>query len=444
MKVLFSCVGTTDPIRGMHDGAMLHIMRHYRPDAVVMYVSPEMKAHDAKDNRYALAFESIQQRYPDYHPEIHRIDGDAVDVSEFDSFYEPFQKIVKDWSAQYPDAEILLNLSSGSTQMKMTMALLAMDLRYRTKGIQVKNFEQRSGTSERSSEDNYDIHAEIELNEDDDDASPNRCSEPDLFLIRRNEERQRVKAMLDQYDYKALEAMRDAIPADCRKLVRHLAHRSDYDFAQAEELAENLPVPFCLFPMRPCKSWATKRAYREESEYLLCLELMQKTGALTNFVLRLNPLVLRLQQAYLKQICSFDCGQITIRKGSHVLISRDKIRALHPALETYLDQHFNIFRDNTDISIVFCNALLAYLGKADTEEGRLFTALEKLNQSQRNAAAHTLNNTTEQDIYDLIGFGSKKLVEKLEALIQEIYADLCDPKLFRIYDTCNEYIYQRL
>lgn len=444
MKVLFSCVGTTDPIRGMHDGAMLHIMRHYRPELVVMYVSPEMKAHDAKDNRYMLAFESIQQCYPDYHPKIQRIDGTAVDVSEFDVFYDPFQKIVKELSGQYPDAEILLNLSSGSTQMKMTMALLAMDLRYRTKGIQVKNFENRSGTSERSSEKSYDVQAEIELNEDNDDTSPNRCSEPELFLIRRNEERQRIKAMLDQYNYKALGAMLDAIPSDCRKLVRHLAYRSDFNLTQAEALAKDLSIPFSLFPMRPCNSWTVNRQYREESEYLLCLELMQKTGALTNFVLRLNPLVLRLQQAYLKRICSFDCRQITISKGSRILISRDKIHALDSDLEVYLDQYFNIFRNNTDISIIFCNALLTYLGKADTEAGKLFDALERLNQNQRNAAAHTLNNTIEKDIYDLTGLSSKKLVEQLKSLMYEIYSDLCDPKLFYIYDTCNKHIYQKL
>ena len=30
-RVLFTCVGTSDPVREMRDGSMLHIMRHYRP-----------------------------------------------------------------------------------------------------------------------------------------------------------------------------------------------------------------------------------------------------------------------------------------------------------------------------------------------------------------------------------------------------------------------------
>ena len=42
-RILFSCVGSTDPVRGLRDGSMLHIMRHYRPDKVVLYLSAEIR-----------------------------------------------------------------------------------------------------------------------------------------------------------------------------------------------------------------------------------------------------------------------------------------------------------------------------------------------------------------------------------------------------------------
>lgn len=87
--------------------------------------------------------------------------------------------------------------------MKLTMALLAMDLRFGTKGVQVKNFEKQSGTSERSTENNYDIEAEIELNEDIEPDALNRCSEPELFVIRREAERQQIGDLLDHYNYEA-------------------------------------------------------------------------------------------------------------------------------------------------------------------------------------------------------------------------------------------------
>ena len=31
MKILFTPAGDTDPVRGYHDGGMLHILRHYAP-----------------------------------------------------------------------------------------------------------------------------------------------------------------------------------------------------------------------------------------------------------------------------------------------------------------------------------------------------------------------------------------------------------------------------
>ena len=57
---------------------------------------------------------------------------------------------------------------------------------------------------------------------------------------------------------------------------------------------------------------------------------------------------------------------------------------------------------------------------------------------------HTLNNITEEDIKESMGISSKILIEKLEKLLKTIYGDLCAPKLFDIYDTCNAYIYQMI
>jgi hypothetical protein len=42
-QVLLSFLGTTDPIRGERDGAMLHILRHYRPEVVCLLFTPEVR-----------------------------------------------------------------------------------------------------------------------------------------------------------------------------------------------------------------------------------------------------------------------------------------------------------------------------------------------------------------------------------------------------------------
>ena len=37
--VFFTCVGTTDPVRGGRDGGVLHIMRNYRPQKVYLWTA---------------------------------------------------------------------------------------------------------------------------------------------------------------------------------------------------------------------------------------------------------------------------------------------------------------------------------------------------------------------------------------------------------------------
>ena len=41
-------MGRTDPIRGEHDGPILHIVRHYRPEAVILILSEEIGKEEAE------------------------------------------------------------------------------------------------------------------------------------------------------------------------------------------------------------------------------------------------------------------------------------------------------------------------------------------------------------------------------------------------------------
>ena len=41
-RILFSPIGNTDPITNNYDGAMLHIIREYRPDKVYLYLSKDI------------------------------------------------------------------------------------------------------------------------------------------------------------------------------------------------------------------------------------------------------------------------------------------------------------------------------------------------------------------------------------------------------------------
>ena len=63
MKILISAVGDTDPIRNFHDGPLLHIVRVYRPEKIVLVHSERSLT---KHDKLVKALKSIK----DYSPEI--------------------------------------------------------------------------------------------------------------------------------------------------------------------------------------------------------------------------------------------------------------------------------------------------------------------------------------------------------------------------------------
>ena len=69
-EVLFTCVGTTDTVRGCRDGGMMHIMRHYRPQGVYIFVSREMEALDQKDQRYSKTLQFMRGHWDGYAPKV--------------------------------------------------------------------------------------------------------------------------------------------------------------------------------------------------------------------------------------------------------------------------------------------------------------------------------------------------------------------------------------
>lgn len=63
-KILFSPVGGTDPMSewNYHDGALLHIARHYKPDEIYLYMSKEILQKHEQDDRYRYCIKKLGER----------------------------------------------------------------------------------------------------------------------------------------------------------------------------------------------------------------------------------------------------------------------------------------------------------------------------------------------------------------------------------------------
>ena len=441
-RILFTCVGKTDPVRDCRDGAMLHIIRHYLPQKVYIVLSKEMEAWNKRDNRYNKA---IKKFCCDFHEEIdvHFLPCGIEDVSNFDAFDSLFQKYLAEIVCKNPDAEILLNVSSGSPQMKVTMCLLADNIKFRKiKAIQVITPQRGANVSENTIQKEYDLNAEIELNDDNEPSSENRCREPEILSIKRAIALKQVQALLDSYEYKSLKILLKFLgltdkTSPAMKLTEHLLLRQDLKTKEAENLASGKEFGIDLFPIANVKC-------REATEFFLVLQNLGKTGKTTEFVLRLNPFVIKMQELYLLKEFHFDCERIKeeTSSGSEKIVKRDKIEAINHPLMVAIDGCFKGgFRDSHP-NIILYNRILKFLNNRDKKSTYyidFFDTCESINR-ERNSSAHSLYGIDESDLKRT----PNEILDTLRKLLLICYGKECRKEIFSIYDRTNKLIINSL
>lgn len=449
MSVLFSCIGTTDPVRDLRDGSMLHILRHYRPEAVALFFSLEMEELSQKDQRFVRCFDYLREHW-DYRPEVLHYSSDR-DPADFDAVGEEILSRLDALSAKYPGQELLLNLSSGTPQMKMILAQAAVSTRFRARGIQVLIPGKAAGTSSRTNDKDYDIDLQLALNDDENAESENRCIEPKLLVTQRQQQKERIGALLDRRDYAALQNLKDILPGYLTSLVQHLDERNHLRGAEAQNTArqakrDNPELPG-LYP-------AFGRGRRlmdavEMTDYYLMLRNLQRVGDTTGFVLRLNPFVISLQECLIDgmmpQGCSFRdvlAGRSVFRNCLDPMAFQQSMPGLFSQVSACAQNRGIGQLESRSVSMVICNAFLDALN-APQETLDFFDRMERLNAEQRNDSAHRLSETLESDIRRSSGMDSAQIVNKLSVLLAHVYPEW-NQTWARIYETCNEYILSKL
>lgn len=196
MTTLISCIGDTDPIRNRHDGALLHLVRVFRPKKILLIYSERALS---KETNILLALNSIDG----YNPMIEKSD-EVISDSEvfiFDKMYEVLNGIISKYSKE--DEDLILNLSSGTPQMKS--ALFTIN---RLKDINVKAY-QVVTPSHSSNEgikhvNNLDIDYLISTNLDNRDDFEKRILEDKAEKFQQTLIKRTMKDLLNSFDYESL------------------------------------------------------------------------------------------------------------------------------------------------------------------------------------------------------------------------------------------------
>lgn len=397
-RILFSPLGDTDPIRDCHDGACLHILRHYQPERVVLFYTKDMENKERRDHRYTRAIHKLSPNCA-----IEEIFSGIVAAYLYEEFSKILPEAVQSVRDRYPEHEILINLSSGTPQMKTVLAMLAADTE-RCRGIQVPSHSGKSNRKNKPASDDVDVDILLEVNVDDEEGAKNRCEEPPLSVFRYHAEKNRIISLIHAYEYNAaltLARSSSLVPADAKQLLKHAAARTDLLPDKARKiLAEYNGQKLFLF------------TGEEELliEYFLIMQIDQENDHLSNFMLRISPFLDKFLLDYVQKNVRggrqnpkniLNLSRYIKRKGGYRL-ERERIEQAAPKLLTRLDREYGGYKDS-DLSftllIYYCDYMQEEGLTKDTKlHDDMMAELGKLGDIRilRNNVAHQITNVTRE------------------------------------------------
>ena len=391
--ILFSAVGHSDPVSNKHDGAILHICRHYKPSKVYLIYSKEMCEIRDSDNRFEAAIDDLNKR------ECLDIKCEAIlkpeleNVHRFDDLVDIMKGELEKIHTANSGSEILLNVSSGTPAMKGAFILIAnlLPASYKLKVIQVSAPER---TWKAKEDDNKElskkIFEDIKNNSDFAQDSPDRTYVEPMSNIYSEIVKKDICAHVDAYDY----------PAAIRQLEEIYDHNGKISDRVRKLLdAANLRLNGCDASKikKHLSADETSKVFGkiapdlfDLSEYALWMNIKLKSNQITDFIRGLTPICYELPIKYLKYVLKKDI--LTIRwqgKKGDVFNYNKKNTVLY-------QECMNIFNYGYDNSRPWSSESLIKLVRgfgADQSDIADFDDLRKYEQIVRNKIAHTIGNT---------------------------------------------------
>lgn len=431
--VLFSPLGMTDPTRGFRDGAFIHICRFYRPKKVYLYMSAEICGYDRLDNRYVKYLARLSEKFG-FACEAVKIERpDLVNVSDFDAFYGDFTELIGRISAENPDCGILLNLSSGTPQMKSALQVVSSLSPLRLTLIQVLTPESRSNVEKPAGRD-YEFELEWELNEDNRaDSPPNRCREVKCRNLNAVIKWEIITKHIAAYDYKAALAVAETIPAHIEPralaLIRAGERRLGLDLGAAAAYARSAG-----YELLPVKDKDGSGTISTVFEYLLSLKIKLAKGELGGFIRALSPALTDLLEICLREKCGVDIAGFCVLSGEPgrqiPILVRDR---LPPDLRAALDERYRRGYKDGPLSAASLTPLVAC--RAAPAAAALVGDLRTVEERARNLAAHEIVAVTDSWLKQNTGFTSEAIFKMLRKFL-----GLCVPiprKAWHSYEDLN-------
>ena len=410
MKILFSPIGMTDPIRYFRDGALLNICRKYRPDKVYLYMSKEVLAFHEKDDRYRYCLERLGELLGKK-IEIEIIERPNLeDVQIFDGFLAEFRHELIGIHVKYPDAEILLNVSSGTPAMKSSLQVLSLTMDFRILPIQVST-PQKSSNPRIDEEKDLTPEEHWELNESN-DIEDDRCVESGTKNLLEEFEKQNIVKLINSCDYAAAYAIAKDSGMFTKKFKELLSAA-----AARLKLESRARTVFQKYGITGIFTNPKYQEFADIEEYLLLIKIKIKKEEYADFLRSITPAIFELFVMYLKNRCGFDIADYTVNDRFGVM-KWDPAKLAGTSELTILNKRYQGgFKSD---SVVYSDALSELIVNIapDLKAKQIVDDLRnKVEKSLRNKAAHTIISITEQKIKADTGLTAEEIFRLLADML---------------------------
>lgn len=436
--VLFSPVGTHDPI-GVVDkdgkpseGSMLHIIRHYKPEIVYIYIT---KGLNHGDDRYKRAIEKF---YPKCKVENIFSELEKDKVNSYDAFMADFRKYIIEIYNEYNKKgyEILLNVSSGTPQMKSNLILEVITNNIKLIPVQVSTPIKDSNFNSKNNEtENIYIYAENDLDRIDTEKEnkENRCKEPEILSFKRAKIQSQIESLTKNYEYSSayklfIEDRKDISQLfndDLKKILHHAYLRVNLKYDEANKII-NL------------QNKGLTDVENELLEYYYVMKLKYKKEELSDFILRISPFATDLLFYYLQiNVPALNKVLIDSKNGKQISINSSSDKNLINIYNSkYNANYINNKKADSFINLDRLLKIMDYYKNNGVNSKIInkFLDIRKIERDVRNNVAHRMINITEQFINKKVGLSSEDILKKNEELLKIVI-----PKI-----NINDFIYDEI
>lgn len=446
-NILIAAVGRTDPIRGEHDGPILHIVRHYRPEAVILILSEEIGKEEAEYHHNETAIHLLDKEC-----KVEPIQTEIHNAHSYDDFSTAFLTICGEVRKRYPDKKVLLNITSGTPQMETALCMIAISDPEHYMAIQVSN---PAGSSTRT--DAFNPRKDLvedwfEMDLDNLEGSPCRCHEPRLLNFRRPMVQLQIVSLMENYDYSGAlllyQENRQNFSEKTGLLLEHARRRLNLEHREAEQTAVKLGMKDELYPIK-------RSDIAQLTEFFNSMRIKQARGELNDFSMRLEIMTLYLGRYLMEKRMRVAMEDITVGrdlKNSHIMyLSKDKCTKKIPGIQKYLDEQFSDkkmgkFEWEKPVNALSVVHIVKFLSTQPGNEKYGNAADELIRWSVlsgqvRNPAAHTIVAITDEIIKESYGNkDSAALVRSIRAVLRQAFGNEGKDEAFAIYERINEMV----